>query len=340
MKTLRTLILLLSLAAGIAGACAATVTPSKHFVTRKVTSGAFDAVRTDTSIDIIYTTGPRSIEICAPDNLINYIKITLRGSEIIVGYKENMKILSSHKSYVKISAPDVCSFTTASSGDIKIKSNLKGHSIKMSVLSAGDIEAMDIEAYEVSLTTNSAGDIDVGNIRADFVNLRVSSAGDIETGDIIARKDAKIAVNSAGDISVDELVVGELATITTNSAGSIDIREVSVTTVKLNANSSGDLEIDCVKATNVIASATSTGDIELAGITDKATLSSSSTGSIMARKLRATDVTATTRNVGSVECYAIRSLDASRLGSGVIKYAGKPASITINDSRKGGVKPL
>ena len=50
-----------------ATATAATIVPSSKYVTRKVNSGDFTAVCTNTAIDIIYTVGPRSIEIYAPD---------------------------------------------------------------------------------------------------------------------------------------------------------------------------------------------------------------------------------------------------------------------------------
>lgn len=108
-------ILLTTILLGIAAtASAVTIVPSSKYVTRKVNTGDFTAVRTNTAIDIVYTVGPRSIEVYAPDNLIPYIKVSLSDSEIRVNYSENMTINGSHKSYVKISAPAVSRFTTGS----------------------------------------------------------------------------------------------------------------------------------------------------------------------------------------------------------------------------------
>ena len=315
----RPFILLLLLVAGSSLADGATVTPSKKYVTRKVTSGAFDAVRTNTSLDIIYTVGPRDINIYAPDNLMPYIQVTLKGSEIIVNYKENMTIKSSHNSYVKISAPDVVRFTAGSAGDIKIKSDirLKNDKIELSALSAGDIEAMNIEADEV--------------------NIRANSAGDIETRNIAATKDAKIITNSAGDISVTEVFAGAHINIFTNSAGDIEIGEVSAPDVSVGSNSSGNIEIKTIKSTNVAATVNSAGDIRLSGICSTASFVSGSSGCIYARGLKATNASATARGVGDIECHAFKSLSANRFGSGEIRYAGNPSNVIIQDKRKGGV---
>lgn len=336
---LRPFLLLLLLVAGSSLADGATVTPSKKYVTRKVTSGAFDAVRTNTSLDIIYTVGPRDIEIYAPDNLMPYIQVTLKGSEIIVNYKENMTIKSSHNSYVKISAPDVVRFTAGSAGNIKIKSDirLKNDKVELSALSAGDIEAMNIEADEVNIRVNSAGDIETGNIKGNYVSLIVNSAGDIETRNIAATKEAKIITNSAGDISVPEVFAGADINVFTNSAGDIEIGEASAPDISLGTNSAGYIKIKSVKATNVAANVNSAGDISLSGICSTASFASGSAGCIYARGLKATNVAATTRGVGHIECHALKSLSANRFSAGKIRYAGNPSNVIIQDKRKGGV---
>ena len=155
MKSLKSIAIAL-MAFGALAAQGADVTPSNRYITRKVNSGAFTAIRTNTSLDIVYTVGPRDIEIYAPDNLMPYIQVAIKGSELIVSYKENMNIHGSHKSHIKISAPDVNKFTTASAGDIDIKSpiRLNNQTVEMRVLSAGDITAKAIEASEIRLQTN------------------------------------------------------------------------------------------------------------------------------------------------------------------------------------------
>lgn len=330
------------LAISAVSAGAVTITPSKNYITRKVTSGAFDAVRTNTAIDIIYSVGARDIEIVAPDNLMPYVQVALAGTEIRVSYSEDMNIKGQHHTYVKISAPEVTRFTAASAGDITIKNPLvhKTKTIELIVLSAGDIKSLGIEAEAVRLRTNSAGDIKTGTLKAETVKLIANSAGDIETGAIAAKQVAELVTNSAGDIDVPEVVAGKSVSIAANSAGDVEAKVVSAPEVTINTNSAGDIEVDNLKATDVVASTSSAGDIKVVGSCSKAKLHSGSSGSVYASKLKANEVTATVRSSGDVKCHALETLSAYRSGMGEIFYKGNPANLTISDSRSDGVKPM
>lgn len=337
------LTVMLAASAVAANAADVTITSSNKYITRKVTSGDFEAIRTNTSIDIVYTVGPRDIEISAPDVLMPYVQVALKDKELIVSYKENMNIKGNHKTCVKISAPNVRAFTTGSAGDITINSPISQPSktVEMTVLSAGDITAKSIDGNEVKLRTSSAGDIKTGAIKAQEVSLTANSAGDIETGNIISQNNVQIHTNSAGDIEVPEIVAGTAVRIAVNSAGDVDVKEISASNVSLATNSSGDIKVTTVKATNVSANVNSAGDLTLSGICTNANLASRSMGDINARKLRAENVTAEVRSGGEITCWALNSLTATRIGMGEIKYDGKPVNLTIDDRQfSKGVKPL
>ncbi len=321
--------LILVMAAIVAGA--ATITPSKTYITQTLRIGSFTALRTNTAIDIEYTVGPQSVKLYAPDNLINYIKVSLSGGELQVSYKENMNIKGSHKSKLIVSAPKVLTFTVASAGDIKIKSNIKqtGNTVSLNTLSAGDIEAMNIEAKEVTCTTSSAGDIELSDLTATTVKLYANSAGDIKVRTLKARKDAHCYANSAGDISITTLYAGEEADIYANSAGDVKVQKLSAPDVSANTNSAGDVRISDIEANEVTAGSLSTGTVTVSGITDKATLISSSTGDVKASGLKALSVNATVHSSGTITCYPIQVLEGvcySR--NGEIRYAHKPNTRT------------
>lgn len=334
---------LLALVFAFAGsALAVDIIPSSKYITRKVNSGDFDAVRTNTSLDIIYTVGPKSIEIYAPDNLMPYIQVKLANREISVSYKNNMNIKGKHKSYVRISAPAVKTFTSASAGDIKIKSplSLPAQEIKIVAMSAGDIDALSIEARSVTLQSNSAGDITTGPIKAVTASLIAYSAGDIDTGIIKTTDSARILANSAGDIEIPEIVAGNNVKVVANSAGDIDIDEISSESAVISANSNGDIEIKTVKATNVNCNVNSVGNVTLSGICDSAILSSSSLGSIKGAGLKANSVEATTRSSGNISCWALEELKASAGNNGKIRYLGTPGKLEIVDTKAKNVVPL
>lgn len=320
-----------------ATATAATIVPSSKYVTRKVNSGDFTAVCTNTAIDIIYTVGPRSIEIYAPDNLINYIKVSLSDSEIRVNYSENMTINGSHKSYVKISAPAVSRFTTNSAGKITIDSplTLKGDPVELKVNSAGDITAKSVEAQSVTLQGNSAGKIVTGKIKTNEIKVIANSAGNITTGDIVAAQSAKAVANSAGNITVPEIVAGSRVSVNANSVGKIEAGTVSAPTVDIHLNSSGNVNIKKAEATSVMAASNSVGNITVSGICRNAELTSRSSGKIDASGLKANTVEANVSGIGGISCWAIEEIRGSRRGHGELKYKGKPSKIQIAEPRSG-----
>lgn len=314
-----------------ATATAATIVPSSKYVSRKVNSGDFSAVCTNTAIDIIYTVGPRSIEIYAPDNLINYIKVSQSGSEIRVNYSENMTINGNHKSYVKISAPAVSRFTTGSAGKITIDSplTLKGNTVELNVNSAGNIKAKTIDAQTVSLKTNSAGNIETGSLKADEIRLINNSVGNITTGNIIAEQSAKVIANSAGNITLPEIVAGNQVSVNANSVDKVDVSAMSATKVEFHTNSAGNVNVDKVEATSVTATSNSVGNVTVNGICRDAELTTRSSGKIDASGLKANTVEANVNGIGGISCWAIEEIKGTRRGHGKLKYKGEPSKIQI-----------
>ncbi|MCM1224010.1 MAG: DUF2807 domain-containing protein [Lachnospiraceae bacterium] len=336
-----TLSILLALTACL-GCQAATITPSKNYVTKKVSAEAFTSIRTYTALDVEYTVGARSVEVYAPDNLIDYIKISVANGELRISYKEDMNIRGDHKSVVRVSAPEVSEFTTSSAGDITIKSpiKLKNAHVKLTAMSAGDIKAQDIEAASVRLMTNSAGDIVARNIKADEAKLVTNSAGDIEAECIAVKDKAEISSNSAGDIEVEEVVAGKSVKASANSAGDIEIDAMNTSSASLSANSAGDIKAKNLKANDVRANASSAGKVTMTGNCATAELEANGHGDINASSLKANHVTATARSIGSITCNALQSLNASRYGRGSIKWAGNPSDVTIEDPKGNGVTKL
>lgn len=321
-------------------AMAADITPSAKYETRRVTIGSFDAIST-TAIDVIYTQGPQSIEIYAPDNLIPYIKISLTDTELKVGYSERMNLRGKHRTTVKISSPDVVRFLSRSAGDITISGalNAKGRDVELKTLSAGEIEASSINCRTLTLSVCSAGEIETGDLNVDELDATTNSAGDIETGNITAVRKVTLTANSAGDIEARSITTVE-ASLRSNSSGDVDVKELSADVVSVHANSSGDISIPSLKAERLDAGLNSCGNMTLAGICSNANLSLRSTGTLKAGELRSKDVKVSCMGTGSVTCCALNSLIASCYGNGKIRYKGNPVKVSATGSRKANIRPL
>ena len=98
-------------------ACAISVTsdskdaivPSKNYITQKVKVDNFDGISTSSSIDVKYTqtTGSTDVEVYAPDNLMEYVKLEVEGGMLkIYFYSEetgkSINIKGKHDTEVRI----------------------------------------------------------------------------------------------------------------------------------------------------------------------------------------------------------------------------------------------
>lgn len=290
MKTKQYITLLLAvitLALTSCSAFAVKIKPSSHYVTKDVKVPDFTAISTSTSIDIEYTQGGKKVKIYAPDNLIDYVSVTVNNNELTVKYNQNnMQINGKCNVKVIVSAPSVSKFTTYSAGDIDIKSDIKLNTpVTFLTKSAGDIEGLNVSAPEVSMATSSAGDIEFNNIKTQDLSLTTKSAGDIKIVNAESN-DTEIRINSAGDITVETLTCKTLEA-TTNSSG----------------------------------------DVKVAGRCSRATYTSNSAGDIKASRMIAVDVNATTTSAGNIKCYASGNLRVRRSSVGDIGYAGNPKNI-------------
>ena len=89
------------LLAMVLGSCTVTasthaqeeIVPSKNYITQKVKVENFEGIQTSTSIDVIYTqtTGETDVEVYAPDNLMEYVKVVSDGHMLKVYFESKEK---------------------------------------------------------------------------------------------------------------------------------------------------------------------------------------------------------------------------------------------------------
>lgn len=263
--------------------------PSKNYVTEKVSISDIEAIKSSSSVDVVYTqaSGTPYAEIYAPDNIVPLIKVEQDGKTLRIGFKSNTSINGRYKCEVRVFAPEVTSFSTSSSSDITLANGLKtSKPVTLKASSSGDIDASSLACGDLSMTTSSSGDIKIGTITCGMLSLDTQSSGDIKV----------TSVQCTG------------ATIDSSSAGDCIVAEMAC---------SGDVK----------ASTSSSSDIKLAGTCRNASFSASSTGSIYAKDLLAKDVEARASSAGDVECNASGVLSTSVSSAGSVRYKGNPARV-------------
>ena len=222
------------------------IVPSKNYITQKVKVDNFNGISTSSSINVIYkqTNGSTDVEIYAPDNLMEYVKLKVEGGMLkIFFYSEEtgkgINIRGKHDAEVRISASAVQALLASSSGDIVLKNGLQYEG-------------------EVSLNSSSSGDIKGGNIFCEVLQIGASNSGDIEL-DNVECTSIVTETSSAGDVSIKK-VKAETVSVEASSSGDVYMAG-ECRFAKFDASSAGDIEADELKAERVIAHASSSGDV-------------------------------------------------------------------------------
>ena len=265
------------------------VKPSKNYVTEKVSISDIEAIRSSSSVDVVYTqaSGTPYAEIYAPDNIVPLVKVEQDGKSLKIGFKSNTSIQGRYKCEVRVFAPEVTSFSTSSASDITLANGLKtSKPVTLKASSSGDIDASSIQCGDLSMTTSSSGDIKAGTITCAMLALDTQSSGDIKLASATCTG-AAIESSSSGDCVVSEMAC------------------------------SGDVK----------ASTSSSSDIKLAGTCRNASFSASSAGNIYAKDLLAKDVEARASSAGDIECNASGVLSTSVSSAGGVRYKGEPARV-------------
>lgn len=263
--------------------------PSKNYVTEKVSISDIEAIRSSSSVDVVYTqaSGTPYAEIYAPDNIVPLVKVEQDGKSLKIGFKSNTSIQGRYKCEVRVFAPEVTSFSTSSASDITLANGLKtSKPVTLKASSSGDIDASSVQCGDLSMTTSSSGDIKVGTITCAMLALDTQSSGEIKLASATCTG-ATIESSSSGDCVVSEMAC------------------------------SGDVK----------ASTSSSSDIKLAGTCRNASFSASSAGNIYAKDLLAKDVEARASSAGDIECNASGVLSTSVSSAGGVRYKGEPARV-------------
>ncbi len=117
-----------------------------------------------------------------------------------------------------------------------------------------------------------------------------------------------------------------LTNITTSNG--IRITVVAKSLDEITLAGSGSIKATGMTGPNLIVTLPGSGDITVTGTAQQATITLLGSGNIYCDGLKASSVAATIMGSGNITAYAEKSLDASILGSGTIRYSGSPDQVT------------
>lgn len=245
-----------------------SIVPSMNYVTKKVKIGKFDGISTAASIDVLYTqtSGDQAIEIYAPDNLMEYVKVDEENGMLKIRFtakdsKKGININGRHKTEVHVSAPAIHTFGTSSSGGIILKNGLQAKGkVNMKSSSSGDIEGGNVVCDALVTEASSSGDINLIKVECTSLEVKSSSSGDVLIKELRAESvDAE--ASSSGDVKLAG--VCRSAQFSASSSGDVEAKNLKADVVKASASSLGD--ITCYAVETLDAKTSGTGSVNYKG---------------------------------------------------------------------------
>lgn len=240
------------------------VKPSKNYVTEKVSISDIEAIRSSSSVDVVYTqaSGTPYAEIYAPDNIVPLVKVEQDGKDLKIGFKSNTSIQGRYKCEVRVFAPEVTSFSTSSASDITLANGLKtSKPVTLKASSSGDIDASSIQCGDLSMTTSSSGDIKLASATCTGAAIESSSSGDCVVSEMACSGDVKASTSSSSDIKLAGTCRN--ASFSASSAGNIYAKDLLAKDVEARASSAGDIE--CNASGVLSTSVSSAGGVRYKG---------------------------------------------------------------------------
>lgn len=174
---------------------------SKNYVTKTVEIGDFNTLNVAGSIVVYYENGPAGAEICAPDNIIEYVNVVNKDNKLDIGF-DGKSVVSYDSLVVRVSGGPINSVSLSGSGDIVCKDiAVAQDSVSVTLAGSGDIDISSVKASECNISVAGSGDVEIGAIEAKNLSVSVSGSGDIEISDINA-ENVNASIGGSGEIEL------------------------------------------------------------------------------------------------------------------------------------------
>lgn len=225
-------------------------------VTKTLTLQEFDAVRSNSNIDVVIQQGDvQEVIVVGHENIINVLKINVHNKtwdvELQPGFYNDFELT------VYITIPNLTEATIAGSGNIEIDSFANLENLFISILGSGDIE-------------NS------GEIQAESVDLNISGSGYMDLD--LSCNTINSIINGSGDILLSGNTTNHFISI--NGSGNYRSFDVESQNVDIRISGSGNTEVSVVE--NMKVEIAGSGDVYYFG-TPRIDVNISGSGSIISK---------------------------------------------------------
>ena len=168
--------------------------------------------------------------------------------------------------------------------------------------------------------------------------ITIKGSGDV-IGDELRSDKLDIAINGSGDVKFKSIRADEFK-VTIKGSGDVAINALESKLVEAAIRGSGDIKLPSLQTGVATISVHGSGDVFAAGVADKVDVEIVGSGDVRTLKLIARETNVNIMASGDAEVHAGERLTATVSGSGSIRYAGSPASVSRMVRGSGTIKSL
>ncbi len=174
-----------------------TVRGSGSVSTEDRAVSGFNKVSLSGAGDVVITQGnDEALTIEAEENLLPYITTEVVGSELRIGYKDNVNVVPTKGIHFNLSVKDLNAISVAGAANVTTDA-FKTDSLRLEVSGAGKVNMKGLDLSSLNVTSSGAGDFTLaGSTNSQTVTL--SGAGTYRAGDLKSSS-ATITVTGAGN---------------------------------------------------------------------------------------------------------------------------------------------
>ena len=168
--------------------------------------------------------------------------------------------------------------------------------------------------------------------------ITIKGSGDVVGEDLNSDK-LDIAINGSGDVKFKSIRADEFK-VTIKGSGDVAINALESKLVEASIRGSGDIKLPALQTGTANISIHGSGDVFAAGVADKVDVEIMGSGDVRTRKLIAREANVKIMASGDAEVHAREKLTASVSGSGEVRYAGSPVTVSRTVRGSGTIESL
>ena len=167
----------------------------------------------------VQQTGEESIRVETDDNLFEYLRVELRGSELYLGTANLVSLHPTRGIKYYVTVRDIEAVSLAGSGEI-MTSSLNADRLRFEMSGSGDLDTGALTVTSgFSLKISGSGKMDVQSVHSGEAGINITGSGKIRIPEISNRQ-TSIDISGSGDIRMQKL---ETERIQTRVSGSGDL---------------------------------------------------------------------------------------------------------------------